>query len=133
MPKARRPSFSLETQDKIIALLSQGYTRTSVYRPFGVTDEAWDHCLTMPAWRHRVLAAESAFVKVAQEKVLESASKTIEGARYFLEKRASEDFGNRQKLQLEADKPIRVTLKTYAVTTNVGGRPRKPPKVYHPC
>ena len=114
MPRAKRPAFTEDVQSQIIALLSQGYTRSSVYRPLGVDDEQWDGAFTIPAWRHRVLAAESSFMKLAQAKILETVSTNKDDAKYFVEKRDPE-YANRSKVALEIDKPTKVALKTYAI------------------
>ena len=68
----------------------------------------------MTQWKDRVKAAESAYVLRLQDKLVAAGPETIDAAKYLLERKAGEDFGNRQRVQVEEVKPLKVLIKTYA-------------------
>ncbi len=108
-----------ELIESVCSQLKKGFTRQAVYNALGIPASTFNRWAKRKSFQEAMEHAEGEFYLALQSKVIPDISPegkpSIELLKWFLERRFAEDFGARNKLQLDTVKPVKVILKKYAI------------------
>lgn len=110
----RKPAITPELEEKIIADFAKGYHVGMVLALNYLDDSIFERALKRKEFRDKVNDAKAKAIQPAIDTIMK-AQGTQAGAQWLLERRASDEWGNRNKLQVEQVKPIKVTVKKYTM------------------
>lgn len=113
-PVGRKPALTPEIEDKLIADLTKGYPVGMVLAINMVDENVYVRALKRLEFRRRVDAAKTSALIPAVDTVM-LAKNTQAGAQWLLERRVSEEFGARNKMQVEQVKPVKTIVKKYSL------------------
>src|SRR5271169_4377771 len=89
-----------ETKEKLIANALGGLARVTNYTICGLSSELFNRTLKNKEFNRTFTGAEQAFLATVQKKLIDSALSNVENAKWLLERRMVDEFGNKQKLSV---------------------------------
>lgn len=113
----RKPAVTPEIWLKLLEFVKKGYTVTTCCNLCGISNDQFKRALKNKENLLTFSEAESLFLASVQDKIIDSATKSIDGARWLLERRLGEEFTLKNKLELSDKRPLNVVIKRYAPPT----------------
>lgn len=107
------PILTEDQKIKLLEMVKKGYTITTCRNLCGISEYQFSRWLKNKENLREFSEAESTFLALVQEKLIKSATDSIDGARYLLERRL-EDFNLKTRMEFEEKKPLRVVIKRYS-------------------
>ena len=110
----RKPTITPEIADRLVEGFARGYPTGIVLALNKIDDVIFCRAMKNLEFRRRIEEARASALQPAIDTVM-AARNTQAGAQWLLERRASEEFGSKNRLQVEEKKPAKVILKHYKI------------------
>jgi hypothetical protein len=112
--RGKKPSITPEVEEKLIAHLLKGYPIRMSLHSLMIDEDAFYRAMKRTEFKRKVEQAQSEALLPAVDTVMQ-ARNTQAGAQWLLERRSSEEFAAKNKMQVEQVKPTKVVVKKYSL------------------
>lgn len=113
--KGKKPSITPEVEQKLIAELLKGYPTRIALHLLMIDEDAFYRRMKNTEFKRKVECAQSEALKPAIDLVMRDSKETKVGAQWLLERRSSEEFAPKNKMQVEQVRPTKTVIKKYSL------------------